>query len=243
MEPSTALEGHAAAFVGPTIQVDPCRPGTALAAGARRRRSSGDHPESRSRLVVSRPLGAAAPAPLCLASHRAPAGLAQACDVPLVHDSMLLRRDDEAVVCHGGELPERKTPCPVFQCSLGGTALPSLGRNCPCVRRSACGRRCSARSRFAGALKWPCTAHSSRLFDRHRGGANDRIGELRDPSCSHQPTSPPCHLLPMIRRRARPWVRPHLAERSAATGHGLVEAVRRVNEGVELLAEARRDGS
>jgi hypothetical protein len=31
--------------------------------------------------------------------------------------------------------------------------------------------------------------------------------------------------------------------RSAATGHGLAEAVRSINEGVELLAEARRDGS
>jgi hypothetical protein len=34
-----------------------------------------------------------------------------------------------------------------------------------------------------------------------------------------------------------------LRHRSAATGHGLAEAVRRINEGVELLAEARRDGS
>jgi hypothetical protein len=31
--------------------------------------------------------------------------------------------------------------------------------------------------------------------------------------------------------------------RSPATGHGLAEAVRSINEGVELLAEARRDGS
>jgi hypothetical protein len=31
--------------------------------------------------------------------------------------------------------------------------------------------------------------------------------------------------------------------RSAATGHGLAEAVRSINEGMELLAEARRDGS
>ena len=30
--------------------------------------------------------------------------------------------------------------------------------------------------------------------------------------------------------------------RSAATAHGLAEAVRNINEGVELLAEARRDG-
>jgi hypothetical protein len=44
--------------------------------------------------------------------------------MPLAHDSMLLRRDDEAVFCHGGDLPEREAPCPVFQCSLGGTALP-----------------------------------------------------------------------------------------------------------------------
>jgi hypothetical protein len=31
--------------------------------------------------------------------------------------------------------------------------------------------------------------------------------------------------------------------RSAATGRGLAEAVQSINEGVELLAEARRDGS
>jgi hypothetical protein len=31
--------------------------------------------------------------------------------------------------------------------------------------------------------------------------------------------------------------------RSAATGHGLAEAVRSINEGAELLAESRRDGS
>jgi hypothetical protein len=31
--------------------------------------------------------------------------------------------------------------------------------------------------------------------------------------------------------------------RSAATGRGLAEAVRSINEGAELLAEARRDGS
>jgi hypothetical protein len=31
--------------------------------------------------------------------------------------------------------------------------------------------------------------------------------------------------------------------RSGAVGHGLAEAVRSINEGAELLAEARRDGS
>ena len=31
--------------------------------------------------------------------------------------------------------------------------------------------------------------------------------------------------------------------RSGATGHGLAEAVRSINEGAELLAEVRRDGS
>ena len=43
----------------------------------------------------------------------------------------------------------------------------------------------------------------------------------------------------------RPSVRPSgiSRNRSAATGHGLAEAVRSINEGVELLAEARRDGS
>jgi hypothetical protein len=43
----------------------------------------------------------------------------------------------------------------------------------------------------------------------------------------------------------RPSVRPSgiSRNRSAATGHGLAEAVRSINEGAELLAEARRDGS
>jgi hypothetical protein len=31
--------------------------------------------------------------------------------------------------------------------------------------------------------------------------------------------------------------------RSAATGHGLAEAVQSINEGIELLAATRRDGS
>jgi hypothetical protein len=31
--------------------------------------------------------------------------------------------------------------------------------------------------------------------------------------------------------------------RSAATGHGLAEAVQSINEGMELLAATRRDGS
>jgi hypothetical protein len=43
----------------------------------------------------------------------------------------------------------------------------------------------------------------------------------------------------------RPSVRPSgiSRNRSAATGRGLAEAVRSINEGAELLAEARRDGS
>jgi hypothetical protein len=180
-EPDTGLQGHPAAFVRPAVHLDASRAHSALVAGGGRWRSSGDHPESRSRLVFRRPLGAAAPARLCLAGHRAPAGLAQAWDMPLAHDSALLRRGDQAVVCHGGELPEHQAPLPVFQCSLGGTALPSLGRNCPCVRRSACGRRCSsARSRFAGALKWPCTTHSSRFLNHHRGACTAATAR---PSC------------------------------------------------------------
>jgi hypothetical protein len=123
------------------------RPGLHRVGGSRHKPSPGDRAQRRARRVFGRPLRAATPTRVLLASHRCVAGAAQAWEVSIAHGSALF--------------PESGSPVGASAGSIGGRLFRRWGETARQVAARLIAGRCAARSRFAEAVKWPRTGHST----------------------------------------------------------------------------------